>query len=303
MLTAQRMAHHTHISANHRLLDLHLDELWRYRDLVWLLTRRSFVVTYKQTVLGPLWLLLSPLLTSLVYVVLFGNIARLSTVGVPQLLFYLLGTALWTYFSTCVTANATTFVDNANLFGKVYFPRLAVPVSRVLGALIHLGIQMLLVLVLIAYYAATGAVHPAWALWPTVPLALLVLGCLGMGFGIVISSLTTRYRDLSVLVGFGVSLRVTLRSDADVGLGTAWSEPFDLAGPATHELTLELPLALVARGTFYLSVGVFNDDGTGRRQTLDHVTRALRIEVLGSPVWNTTALGYLDLPGLVVRQA
>ncbi|MBP3893382.1 MAG: ABC transporter permease [Atopobiaceae bacterium] len=200
------MEHHTHISAEHRLLDLHLDELWRYRDLVWLLTKRSFVVTYKQTVLGPLWLLLSPLLTSIVYMVLFGNIAHLSTGGVPQLLFYLLGTALWSYFSTCVTANATTFVDNANLFGKVYFPRLAVPVSRMLGALIHLGIQMILVLGLIGYYTAAGAIRPTWELWPTIPLALLVMGGLGMGCGVVISSLTTRYRDLSVLVGFGVSL-------------------------------------------------------------------------------------------------
>ena len=200
------MEHHTHISAEHRLLDLHLDELWRYRDLVWLLTKRSFVVTYKQTVLGPLWLLLSPLLTSIVYMVLFGNIAHLSTGGVPQLLFYLLSTALWSYFSTCVTANATTFVDNANLFGKVYFPRLAVPVSRMLGALIHLGIQMILVLGLIGYYTAAGAIRPTWELWPTIPLALLVMGGLGMGCGVVISSLTTRYRDLSVLVGFGVSL-------------------------------------------------------------------------------------------------
>ena len=200
------MTTHTHISAEHRLLDLNLDELWRYRDLVWLLTRRSFVVTYKQTILGPLWLLLSPLLTSIVYVVLFGNIARLSTDGVPQLLFYLLGTALWTYFSTCVVANATTFIDNANLFGKVYFPRLAVPVSRVLGALIHLGIQMLMVLALIAFYAAVGVVHPRWELWPSIPLALLLLGGLGMGCGIILSRLTTRYRDLNVLVGFGVSL-------------------------------------------------------------------------------------------------
>ena len=200
------MEHHTHISAEHRLLDLHLDELWRYRDLVWLLTKRSFVVTYKQTVLGPLWLLLSPLLTSIVYMVLFGNIAHLSTGGVPQLLFYLLSTALWSYFSTCVTANATTFVDNANLFGKVCFPRLAVPVSRMLGALIHLGIQMILVLGLIGYYTAAGAIRPTWELWPTIPLALLVMGGLGMGCGVVISSLTTRYRDLSVLVGFGVSL-------------------------------------------------------------------------------------------------
>ena len=200
------MAYHTHISSEHRLLDLNLGELWRYRDLVWLLTMRSFVVTYKQTILGPLWLLLNPLLTSLACVVLFGNIARLSTDGAPQLPFYLIGTALWTYFSSCVTANATTFVDNANLFGKVWFPRLAVPVSRVLEALVHLGIQLLLVLAVVGWHAAKGAVSPRWALWPTVPLALLALEALGMGCGILVSSLTTRYRDLGVLVGFGVTL-------------------------------------------------------------------------------------------------
>lgn len=199
-------SHHTHINSSHKLLDLHLDELWRYRDLVWLLTRRSFVVTYAQTILGPLWLLLSPLLTSVIYVVLFGRIAGLSTNGVPQMLFYLLGTALWNYFSSCVTANATTFVDNANLFGKVYFPRLAVPVSQVLGALVRLGIQLLLVATLLVYYVAVGAVAPRWELWPTVPVTLLQLGALGMGCGIIVSSLTTRYRDLKVLVGFGVSL-------------------------------------------------------------------------------------------------
>ena len=198
--------HHTHISSTHRLLDLHLDELWRYRDLIWLLTRRSFVVTYTQTILGPLWLVLNPLLTSAIYVVLFGRIAGLSTGGVPQLLFYLLGTALWTYFSSCVTANASTFVDNANLFGKVYFPRLAVPISQVLGALIRLGIQLLLVGALLAYYVVIGAVSPRWELWAAVPVMLLQLGALGMGCGIIVSSLTTRYRDLKVLVGFGVSL-------------------------------------------------------------------------------------------------
>lgn len=198
--------HHTHISSSHQLLDLHLDELWRYRDLVWLLTRRSFVVTYTQTVLGPLWLVLNPLMTSVIYVVLFGHIAHLSTNGVPQLLFYLLGTALWNYFSSCVTANATTFVDNANLFGKVYFPRLAVPISQVLGALIRLGIQLLLVGALLVYYVAVGAVGPRWELWLFVPLMLLQLGALGMGCGIIVSSLTTRYRDLKVLVSFGVNL-------------------------------------------------------------------------------------------------
>ena len=127
---------HTHISAKQSLFDLKLREFWQYRDLVWLFTRRSFKVSYMQTILGPLWLFINPLLTSITYVVLFGNIAKLSTDGVPQLLFYLSGHALWTFFAGCVTSNASTFTDNASLFGKVYFPRLVMPVSSVLSRLI-----------------------------------------------------------------------------------------------------------------------------------------------------------------------
>ena len=196
----------THISAEHDLFDLKLREVWQYRDLVFLFTRRSFVVTYKQTILGPLWLFINPLLTSIVYVVLFGNIAKLSTEGAPQLLFYLTGTALWTFFSDCVTRNAGTFTDNASLFGKVYFPRLVSPVSVVLGGVIRFCIQMLLVLALLIYYTSAGLVHPHWGAWLLIPLVLLQLGVLGMGVGIIISSMTTKYRDLSVLVSFGVSL-------------------------------------------------------------------------------------------------
>ena len=125
--------YHIHISARHRLLDLKLNEVWRYRDLILLFTRRTFSVSYKQTILGPLWLFINPLLTSVIYVVLFGRIARLSTDGVPQLLFYLTGTALWSFFSTCVSRNAATFTANAPLFEKVYFPRLVIPISNMLS--------------------------------------------------------------------------------------------------------------------------------------------------------------------------
>ena len=197
---------HTHISAKQSLFDLKLREFWQYRDLVWLFTRRSFKVSYMQTILGPLWLFINPLLTSITYVVLFGNIAKLSTDGVPQLLFYLSGHALWTFFAGCVTSNASTFTDNANLFGKVYFPRLVMPVSNVLSKLIHFGIQMLMVLVLLIWYAGEGMVAPLWQRWFLLPLLLLQLGMLGMGVGIIISSLTTKYRDLRILVDFGVSL-------------------------------------------------------------------------------------------------
>ena len=159
-----------------------------------------------QTILGPLWLFINPLLTSITYVVLFGNIAKLSTDGVPQLLFYLSGNALWNFFSGCVTTNASTFTDNANLFGKVYFPRLVMPVSSVLSKLILFGIQLLLVLALLFWYVAAGSVAPVWRLWPLLPLLVLQLGILGMGIGIIISSLTTKYRDLRILVDFGMTL-------------------------------------------------------------------------------------------------
>ena len=197
---------HIHISAKHDLFDLKLDEVWQSRRLIWLFTKRSFVVSYKQTILGPLWLFLMPLLTSITYVILFGNIAKLSTDGVPQLLFYLTGNALWTYFSSCVTRSADTFTGNSYLFGKVYFPRLVMPLSDMLGNAMRFGIQMILVLVLLVYYTVRGIVTPHFIWWLMVPVLLIWLGLMGMGFGIIISSLTTKYRDLHVLVSFGVTL-------------------------------------------------------------------------------------------------
>ncbi len=197
---------HTHISAERRLFDLKLKEVWRYRDLTWLFTKRSFLVTYKQTVLGPLWLIINPLLTSFIYVVLFGNIAKLGTDGIPQMLFYLGGTSIWGFFSSCLTGNANTFTDNANIFGKVYFPRLVMPISKVMGAVIRFGIQMIPVAILMAYYLVKGVLRPHFALWLLMPFLLLWLAALGMGVGILISGLTTKYRDLSVLVTFGMQL-------------------------------------------------------------------------------------------------
>ena len=196
----------TYICAKEKPLDLKLHEVWEYRDLIFLFTRRNFATLYKQTILGPLWLLLSPVLTAVMNMVVFGGIAKLGTDGVPKLLFYLSSTAIWSYFASCVTGNASTFTGNAGLFGKVYFPRLTVPLSNILSNSIRFGIQMVLVLGLLVFYAVVGTVgiHPLR--WLLIPFILLVLGLLGMGVGILISSLTTKYRDLSVLVGFGVGL-------------------------------------------------------------------------------------------------
>lgn len=198
--------YHTHISSKHRLLDLNLKEVWQYRDLILLFTKRNFTVTYKQTVLGPAWLFLNPLISSIIYAFVFGGIAGIGTDGIPSILFYMCSNAIWIFFSTCVTKNASTFTANANVFGKVYFPRLTIPVSNVLSSVIQFGIQMLMVMGFLAYYLIIGEVSPNWGGWLLIPVELLHLGLLGLGCGIIISSLTTKYRDLAILVTFGVQL-------------------------------------------------------------------------------------------------
>ena len=198
--------YHIHISSNHKWFDLKLKEVFRYRDLIWLFTKRSFVVRYKQTILGPAWLFLNPFITSIIYTIVFGNVAGIGTEGVPKILFYMCSNAIWVYFSTCVTQNATTFTANANVFGKVYFPRLTTPISNVLSAIIQFGVQMSLVLAFLCFYLIKGEVHPNWAACLLLPVVLIHLGLLGLGVGIIVSSMTTKYRDLSILVGFGVQL-------------------------------------------------------------------------------------------------
>lgn len=195
------------IEPHRHLLDLKLGDLWRYKDLVMLFVRRDFVSAYKQTILGPLWFLIQPLLTTITFTVIFGNIARLPTDGLPQFLFYMSGTVVWTYFASCLTKTSETFVQNANLFGKVYFPRLAVPVSILISNLITFFIQFILFLAFVAYFVFRGtAIQPNW-LWILLsPVLLLMMAGLGLGLGVIVSSLTTKYRDLRFLVQFGVQL-------------------------------------------------------------------------------------------------
>lgn len=198
--------YHTHITSKHRGYDLNLKEVWQYRDLIWLFTQRNFVVKYKQTILGPAWIFLNPLISSVIYAFVFGGIAGIGTDGVPSILFYLAGNAIWTYFSSCVTQNAGTFTANAGVFGKVYFPRLTMPMSNVISSALQFGVQMLLVLGFLLYYVFTGVVSPNWLSWLLIPVVLVHLGLLGLGCGIIISSLTTKYRDLAIVVTFGVQL-------------------------------------------------------------------------------------------------
>lgn len=196
----------THITAKRRWFDLNLKELWRYRDLIMLFTKRNFLLIYKQTILGPAWIVLQPLMTTLIYTVVFGGIAGIATDGVPQLLFYMGGTAVWTFFSTCLNKTSTTFVSNAAVYGKVYFPRLVTPISNVLSSAVNFGVQLVMFLIFWAYYVITGQVSPNYWGILLLPLVLLYLGLLSLGLGIIISSMTTKYRDLTLLVTFGVQL-------------------------------------------------------------------------------------------------
>ncbi len=186
--------------------DLRLGEVWRYRDLVAMFVRRDFASRYKQTILGPLWFLIQPLMTSLVFTVIFGNIASLPTDGLPQFLFYMSGTVVWGYFSDCLVKTSDTFIANAAIFGKVYFPRLVMPLSVLISNLMTFAIQFALFIGFLLFFISRGAPVglTVWA-W-SLPLLLVLMAGLGLGFGIIISSLTTKYRDLRHLVTFGVSL-------------------------------------------------------------------------------------------------
>jgi len=187
-------------------LDIHLREIWEFRDLLFLLVHRDIVTVYKQTVLGPLWFILQPALTTAMYVLVFGNIAKLSTDGLPQTLFYMCGVVLWSYFAATFSATASTFTQNAGLFGKVYFPRMLVPLSKVASGLIKFGIQLGLFLLTYLYFLARGAdIAPTWAIM-LLPLLVLLMAAMGLGFGIIFTSLTTKYRDLNFLIQFGIQL-------------------------------------------------------------------------------------------------
>lgn len=186
--------------------DINLKELLQYKDLITMFVKRDFKTLYKQTILGPLWIIINPLLTTIMFTIVFGNIANISTDGMPQILFYMLGTTVWTYFSTCLTKTSATFTGNAAIFGKVYFPRLVTPISIVVSGLINFAVQFVMFLGFMIYYYIIGApVCPNIYILMT-PLLLVQLALLSLGFGVIISSLTTKYRDLAILVTFGVQL-------------------------------------------------------------------------------------------------
>ena len=186
--------------------NLNLKEVWRYRDLMWLFVRRDFVAQYKQTILGPVWHVIQPLLTSIIFLFLFGRVAKLGTDGIEPILFYMSGITIWNYFAACLTSTSTTFVANAAIFGKVYFPRLVIPLSVVISNIIRFGIQFGLLLVFMIVYAFKGVPISLSFYWFFIPFLVIVMAGIGLGLGIIISSLTTRYRDLALLLTFAVQL-------------------------------------------------------------------------------------------------
>jgi homopolymeric O-antigen transport system permease protein len=188
------------------LFDLNLREVWKYRDLLLLFVKRDFVAQYKQTILGPLWHLIQPIFTTIMFLLIFGKIANIPTDGINPILFYMSGITIWNYFSSCLNATSNTFVANAGIFGKVYFPRLVIPLSTVLSNMIRFGIQFLLLLAMMFYYSFKGFPIHFGITWLWIPVLLIMMAGLGLGLGIIISSLTTKYRDLTVLIGFAVQL-------------------------------------------------------------------------------------------------
>lgn len=196
----------TVVSAKRGLFNLNLKELWKYRDLVILFVKRDIKNVYKQTVLGPLWIVINPFLSTFVFTVIFGIIANISTDGIPQFLFYMSGNILWSFFSSCFNRASSTFLSNARIFGKVYFPRFVMPLSGIIYNSITFLVQFVMFAILVAVYALTGAnVHPNLIVL-ALPILLIHIAFLGTGTGLIISSLTTKYRDLNVLVSFGLTL-------------------------------------------------------------------------------------------------
>jgi lipopolysaccharide transport system permease protein len=270
------------IEGHTSLFDLKFSDVWHYRDLLMLFVRRDFVSFYKQTVLGPLWFFIQPLFTTIVYTFVFGKLAGISTDGLPQPLFYLAGITAWNYFADCLTKTSTVFRDNVNIFGRVYFPRLIMPLSIVASNLVRFGVQMLLFIAMMGYYALQGAAFaPTWALF-LFPVWVFMMALLGLGLGTIITAMTTKYRDLTFLVGFGVQLLM---------YATTVIYPLS-AAPAKYKIFIELnPMTGIIEAFRYsfLGKGEFSAWGIGYSALI-----TLIVLFLGIVVFNKTEKNFVD---------
>ena len=234
-----------------KLFDLRLKEVWRYKDLMWLFVKRDFAAQYKQTVLGPIWHIVQPLFTTAVFLFLFTTIAGIKTDDINPIVFYMSGITIWNYFSACLTGTANTFVANAGIFGKVYFPRLVIPLSTVLSNIIKFGIQFCLLLIVIIWIAIRdNNFYIGWSIF-LLPILVVMMAGMGLGLGIIISSLTTKYRDFAVLIGFAVQLLMYLTPiayplSALTGKSYAWLLTYNPLTPIVEAFRY----ALLGKGTF-----------------------------------------------------
>lgn len=234
------------IKGHSSLFDLKFSDVWRYRDLLWMFVKRDFVSFYKQTVLGPLWFFIQPLFTTIVFTFVFGNLAKISTDGLPEQLFYLTGITAWNYFSDCLTKTSTVFRDNASIFGKVYFPRLIMPLSIIVSNLVRFLVQLLLLVIMMVYFGFQGAnFHVTYAIL-FFPFLVALMAFLGLGLGLIITAMTTKYRDLTFLVAFGVQLLM---------YGTTVIFPLS-AAPAKYKSIIELnPMTGIIEAFRYAFLG------------------------------------------------
>ncbi len=234
------------IKGHTSLFDVKFKDLWHYRDLLFLFVKRDFISFYKQTVLGPLWFFIQPLFTTLVFTFVFGNLAKISTDGLPQQLFYLSGITAWNYFSDCLTKTSTVFRDNASIFGKVYFPRLIMPLSIVVSNLVRFVVQLVLLVIMMVYYAMIGANFQVTYAILFFPFLVILMALLGLGLGLIITAMTTKYRDLAFLVTFGVQLLM---------YGTTVIYPLS-AAPEKYKFIIELnPMTGIIEAFRYAFLG------------------------------------------------
>lgn len=270
------------IKPHSNLLDLRISELWRYRDLVLMFVRRDFVSNYKQTILGPIWFILQPLLTTLTFVIIFGRVAKISTDGLPMILFYLAGITIWNYFAETLNKTATVFRDNAQMFGKVYFPRLTMPFSIVMSNLVRFGIQFSLFIAVWTYYLIKNDnIHPNAFILLT-PVLIFIMGILALGLGMIISAMTTKYKDLIYLLTFGVQLLM---------YATPVIYPLSAISDKYKWLILANPMATVVETFRYAFLG----SGSFSWGYLAYsITVAVFILLLGAVVFNRVEKSFTD---------
>lgn len=269
------------IEPQSNLLNINLKEVWRYRDLLQLLVKRDFVTYFKQTILGPIWFFVNPIFTTIIYTFVFGNLAGISTDGAPKIAFYLSGIVLWNYFSNSLNQTSTVFTTNANIFGKVYFPRLIMPLAVVTSNLMQFFVQFILFLGVVAYYSFLGQLHPnLWVLFT--PILIILMACFALGMGMIFSSMTTKYKDMAMLLSFGIQLFM---------YATPIIYPVSSMNQSFKDIILLNPLTAIVECFRYAFLGVGDFNGTMLIYSIVVISILL---IIGTIIFNKVQKGFMD---------